>query len=139
MPVLAGVKAYNERSLLVKYHSQWIQTWFYESTPFAQGPLGDTTSQGFTEDSGNARADIPNASKNAISEIPPDTPGFYLNVFLVRKASGGWGPVIDLKQLNDHIDAPHFHMHTISSLLNTVEKADYTFKIDLQNAYNFMY
>ena len=25
------------------------------------------------------------------------------------KASGGWRPVIDLKQLNAHSDAPHFH------------------------------
>ena len=73
--------------------------------------------------------------KNAISEISPGTPGFYSNIFLVRKASGGWHPVIDLKQLNNHINAPHFHMHTISSLLNTVERGDYTFKIDLQDAY----
>ena len=28
--------------------------------------------------------------KNAITEVPPDSPGFYSNVFLVRKASGGW-------------------------------------------------
>ena len=66
--------------------------------------------------------------KNATSEISPETLGFHLNVFLVRKASGGWRPVIDLKQLNHHIDTTHFHMHTISSVLGTV-------KIDLQDAY----
>ena len=44
--------------------------------------------------------------KNAITEVPPDSPGFYSNVFLVRKASGGWHPVIDLKNLNAHIHAP---------------------------------
>ena len=68
--------------------------------------------------------------KNAISEISPDTPGFYSNVFLVCKASGGWRPVIDLKQLNHHIDA-------ISSVLSrpTIERGDYAFKIDLQDAY----
>ena len=74
--------------------------------------------------------------KNAISEISPDTPGFYLNVFLVRKASGGWRPVIDLQQLN-HTDAhltPHC-MHTISSVLSTVKRGEYAFKIDLQDAY----
>ena len=49
--------------------------------------------------------------KNTITEIPQDTPGFYSNIFLVHKASEGWRPVIDLKQLNAHIDAPHFHMH----------------------------
>ena len=59
---------------------------------------------------------------NTISEISPDTPGFYSNAFMVRKASGGWRPVIDLKQLNHHIDAPHFRMHTISLVLSTVEK-----------------
>ena len=47
-----------------------------------------------------------------------------MNVLLVCKASGGWRPVLDLKQLNHHIDAPHFRMHTISSVLSTVEKGD---------------
>ena len=73
--------------------------------------------------------------KNAITEVPPDSPGFYSNVFLVRKASGGWRPVIDLKNLNAHIHAPHFRMFTTSSVLSSVEKGDYSFKIDLQDAY----
>ena len=73
--------------------------------------------------------------KNAISEISTDTPGFYSNAFMVRKAAGGWRPVIDLKQLNHHIDAPHFRIHTISSVLSTLKKGDYAFKIDLQDAY----
>ena len=71
--------------------------------------------------------------KNAITEVPPDSPGFYSNVFLVRKASGGWRPVIDLKNLNAHIHAPHFRMFTTSSVLSSVEKGDYAFKIDLQD------
>ena len=73
--------------------------------------------------------------KNAITEVPPDSPGFYSKVFLVRKASGGWRPVIDLKNLNAHIHAPHFRMFTTSSVLSSVEKGDYAFKIDLQDAY----
>ena len=73
--------------------------------------------------------------KNAIKEVPPDSPGFYSNVFLVRKASGGWRPGIDLKNLNAHIHAPHFRMFTTSSVLSSVEKGDYAFKIDLQDAY----
>ena len=72
--------------------------------------------------------------KIEITEIPPDTPGFYSNIFLVCKASEGWRPVIDLKQLNAHIYTPHFNIHTISSVLNTVER-DCTFKIDLQDVY----
>ena len=73
--------------------------------------------------------------KNAITEVPPDSPGFYSKVFLIRKASGGWRPVIDLKNLNAHIHAPHFRMFMTSSLLSSVEKGDYAFKIDLQEAY----
>ena len=68
--------------------------------------------------------------KNAITEIALDSPGFYSNLFLVRKASGGWRPVIDLKRLNTYIHAPHFHMFTISSVLSTIRKGDYAFKID---------
>ena len=70
--------------------------------------------------------------KNAITEVPP---GFYSNVFLVRKSSGGWRPVIDLKNLNAHIHAPHFHMFTTNSVLSSVQKGDYSFRIDLQDAY----
>ena len=73
--------------------------------------------------------------KNAITEVPPDSLGFYSNVFLVRKASGGWRPVIDLKNLNAHIHAPHFRMFTTSSVLSSVKKGDYAFKIDLQDVY----
>ena len=73
--------------------------------------------------------------KNAITEVPSDLPGFYSNVFLLRKASGGWRPVIDLKNLNAHFHAPHFRMFTTSSVLSSVEKRDYAFKIDLQDAY----
>ena len=73
--------------------------------------------------------------KNTITEVPPYSPGFYSNVFLVRKASGGWRPVIDLKNLNAHIHAPHFRMFTTSSVLRSVKKGDYAFKIDLQDAY----
>ena len=88
-----------------------------------------------TENSGNARANFLMLQKKAISEISPDTPGFYSNIFEVHKASGGWHPVIDLKQLNHHINAPHFRMHTINSVPSTVERGDYTFNIDLQDAY----
>ena len=76
--------------------------------------------------------------KNAITEVPPDSPGVYSNIFLVCKASEGWHPVTDLRRLNAHIFAPHFRMFTISSLLSTVRKGDYMFKIDLQDAYFYV-
>ena len=130
--VYGGVEAYNERSFCVRYRSQGVQTPFYESTPSASDSLGNTFPPGDIEDPGNARADFPNASdERNLRNIS----GFYLNVFLVRKASGRWSPVVDLKQLNHHIDASHFAMNTINSVLSTVKREDYVFKIDLQDAY----
>ena len=120
--VYGGVEVYNERSFCVKYRSQGVQTSFYESTPSASDSLGNTIPPGDIEDQGMREQISLMLQKKAISEISPDTPGFYSNTFMVRKASGGWRPVIDLKQLNHHIDAPHFRMHTISSVLSTVKK-----------------
>ena len=47
---------------------------------------------------------------------------------LVRKASGGWHPVIDLKNLNAHIHEPRFRMFTTNSVLSSVRKGDYAFE-----------
>ena len=66
----------------------------------------------------NARANITNAAKERD-----------------HRDTSNLSPVIDLKQLNAHIYAPPFHMHTISSVLNIVERGDYLFKIDLQDTY----
>ena len=77
-------------------------------------------------------------SEEALTEVPPNSPGFYSNVFQVRKVSGGWYPVIDLKRLNAHIFAPHFCMFTISSVLSTVRKGDYAFKMTYRMS-TFMY
>ena len=134
VPVCLGMEAYNERSFCVKYRSQGVQTSFYESTPSASDSLGNSISQKVTEDSANARANFPNASEERNLRNISRNSGFYSNVFLVRKASGGWRPVIDLKQLNHHIDAPHFRMHTISWVLSPFERGDYAFKIYLPDA-----
>ena len=63
MPVCGGVEAYNGRFLCVNYRSQGVQTSFYESTLSAPDPLENSIPQQVTEDSGNARANFPNASK----------------------------------------------------------------------------
>ena len=58
--VCAGVELYNERSLCVKYHSQGVQTSFYESTS-TQDPVGNNISPGARRNSGHAGTNIPNA------------------------------------------------------------------------------
>ena len=77
----------------------------------------------------------PMLQKNTITEVSPNSLGIYSNIFLVRKASGGWRPVIELKQMNAHIFAPRFPMFNISSVQSIVRKGDYAFKIDLQDVY----
>ena len=66
MPVCGGVEAYNERSLCVKYRSQGVQTSFYESTLLPKVPWENKICQGPTEDPGNVKANIPDASKERI-------------------------------------------------------------------------
>ena len=55
----------------------------YECIPATQMTMGNTIPTG-TKASSNDDSDA-----NAISEVPPDTMGFYFNVFLIHKASGG--------------------------------------------------
>ena len=133
--ICGGVETYNERSLRLKYRSQGVQTSFYESTPSTPNPLGDQIPQGLEEIVGMREQITLMLQKNAITEVPPNSPGFYSNIFLVGKASGGWRPFIDLKNLNAHIHASHLPMFTTNSVLSSVRKGDYTFKIDLQDAY----
>ena len=134
--VYGGVEVYNERSFCVKYRSQRVQTSFYESTPSASGSLGNTIPPGDIEDPGNARADFPNASEERnLRNISRHSRVLFERILGTQGIWRGH-PVIDLKQLNHHIDAPHFRMHTISSVLSTVEKkGDYAFKIDLHDVY----
>ena len=73
--------------------------------------------------------------KGAVEPADPETPGFYSHLFVVSKSSGGWRPVIDLKALNRYIEAPHFRMHTVASVLNTVSVGDWAFTVDLTDAY----
>ena len=80
-------------------------TSFYESTPSTEDPLG-RSNQGPEEVLGMREQISLMLQKNVITEVSPNSPGFYSNVFLVRKASGGLCPVIDLKSLNAHIHAP---------------------------------
>ena len=82
-----------------------------------------------------SQEDAPQGPRKAKRNFRGNKSPLCSNVFLVRKASGGWRPVIDLKNLNAHIHDPHFRMFTTSSVLSSVEKGHYAFKIDLQDAY----
>ena len=64
--------------------------------------------------------------KNAITEVPPNSPGFYSKKSFRRVASS---------HRSKESERPHFRMFTTNSVLSSVRKGDYAFKIDLQEAY----
>ena len=74
--------------------------------------------------------------KGAIQELPKDdrSPGFYSRIFLVRKKSGKWRPVIDLSILNTWIVSPHFKMVTPRTVISTVQPGQWAASIDLTDA-----
>lgn len=61
--------------------------------------------------------------------------GFYSPVFLVRKRSGGWRPVLDLKRLNKFIRLERFKMESLNTVILNVQPEDWMVSIDLQDAY----
>ena len=60
--------------------------------------------------------------------------GFYSSVFLVHKHTGGFQPILNLKQFNLYLHIPSFKMPTIRYVQQPIQWGDYAFFIDLQDA-----
>ena len=73
--------------------------------------------------------------KNVLVSVPINSPGFYSNLFVVPKATGGFRPVIDLKALNQYIACPTFRMETALSIRQQLQVGEVTTSIDLADAY----
>ena len=75
--------------------------------------------------------------KHAVEPVSSHHPkgGYYSQLFLVQKKSGGWRPVIDLSRLNRYILTPHFKMKTIDSVRLALRKNDLAISVDLKDAY----
>ncbi len=66
-------------------------------------------------------------AKGAVIPLPPDPgPGFYCNLFLVTKVTGGYRPVINLKPLNRFLHNPHFKMETSRAIIKAVSPGDWS-------------
>jgi len=74
--------------------------------------------------------------KGALEKVHnPNTPGFYSRIFVVEKKTGGFRPIIDLKNLNRFLIYKPFKMessHTIRRALNT---GMWVYSVDLKDAY----
>ena len=74
-------------------------------------------------------------TKRAVELAPLPSPGFYSRLFVMRKTSGSWHPVIDLSTLNRFVDVSHFQMETIQSVLLSVRQGNWMASIYLREAY----
>ncbi len=75
-------------------------------------------------------------TKGAVVPLPQTAgPGFYCNLFLVAKVTGGFRPVINLKSLNRFLHNPRFKMETSRSIIKAVSPGEWSVSIDLTDAY----
>ena len=61
-------------------------------------------------------------AKGALEIARDPGPGFYSRLFLVKKASVGWRPVISLSHLNEFVQLTRFKMETVASVLLSVRE-----------------
>ncbi|KAL1914109.1 uncharacterized protein VTP21DRAFT_1109, partial [Calcarisporiella thermophila] len=73
--------------------------------------------------------------KQAIEEVPRDTPGVVSNIFVTSKSSGKLRPVVDLRLLNQSVKKERFKMETLQSILPLIHKEDWLTSIDLKDAF----
>ncbi len=73
--------------------------------------------------------------KGAIGKISMEENCFISGIFVIPKSSGGFTPVVNLKDLNRFVDHFHFKMEGIRVMKGMVRKRDFFTKIDLQDAY----
>ena len=62
-------------------------------------------------------------------------PGFYSRLFLVRKATGEWRPIIDLSSLNVFVHCPSFTMETPRSIFRAPQQGQWLTSLVLKDAY----
>ena len=79
--------------------------------------------------------ELQNLLRKGAVEPAPQSPGFYSRLFLVKKASGSWRPIIDLSTLNHYVTSSRFHMETPRSVLNSIRPGDWMISLDLQDTY----
>ena len=121
----------------VPYYLQKGIRWCFTSEPplLTNTPISFPTSPEQLVDLRTAAAQL--LAKGATELLPqtPNTPGFYSRLFLRPKPSGELRPIIDLSELNTHIQCNHFKMETPHSIQTALQPGEWTFQIDIKDAY----
>ena len=116
-----------------------IVQWGYK-IPFVTLPPLRLQGQETTYPLGSFKWSSPNQSVQELwnkgaFEPAPLTPGFYSRLFLVRKATGEWRPIIDLSSLNVFVHCPSFTMETPRLILRALQQGQWLTSLDLKDAY----
>ena len=136
-PFLLGRSSfpYHERSLRSKYRSQGVQTSLYESTLSPTNSLGDKISTGSARNFGHAGTDHPYAPKERDNGSASRLTRVLLERIPGKEGLRRVASSHSSKESERTHSRTSFRMFTTSSVLSSVEKGDYVFKIDLQHAY----
>ena len=70
-----------------------------------------------------------------IQPVDEDMIGFVSNIFLRPKPNGKFRMIIDLSDLNEHLDKVHFKMDHLDQALDLIMPNSYFASIDLRDAY----
>ena len=75
--------------------------------------------------------------KNVVEVVPKgqESQGFYSTFFVVQKKDGSYRPILNLRNLNTHLQVPHFKMETLKSITAALRIGEWAFTLDLQDAY----
>ena len=73
--------------------------------------------------------------KGAVERVYSEDPGYYSRIFLVPKKNGKLRLIIDLSKLNTFLNIQSFSMETANKVRNAILPKDWTFSIELTDAY----
>lgn len=76
--------------------------------------------------------------KRAIEPVLDCKGQFLSSFFVIRKSSGGWRFILNLKRLNEFIIAPHFKMEDWKTVIHLLSPGDFLASIDLEDVYFFL-
>ena len=132
--ILGGLVRNRCRPLGYAHRTMGVQDPLCDAAPTEISGTGDHVPQGVTKvvvpEPVSARA-AEQGSDRASSALP----GFYSRLFLVRKATGEWRPIIDLSSLNVFVHCPSFTMETPRSILRALQQGQWLTSLDLKDAY----
>lgn len=73
--------------------------------------------------------------KDAIEGVLDCENQFLSPFFVIKKSSGGWRFILNLKRLNKFIFAPHFKLEDWKTVIRLISPGDYLASVDLEDAY----